>query len=132
MIIPNIPEIQLIGVADPNIPNKERIVMKAQDNIDLGEYGLIVGFKNDQSVVLPLKDYFFWFGNVEVEAFSWIFVYTGYGQFQRTRLSGTQELAYTMHWGKQITVFTNVDLVPIIIKMSNILIGQPLKSVTEK
>ena len=123
------PELSLLGVADPNIPNKERIIIKTQNNINLADYGIIIGYRNDQGVVLPLKDHYFWFGNIDIEAFSWLIIYSGPGQFQRTRLAGTNELAYTLHWNKQYTLFTDPNLLPIIIKMSNILIGDPLKSV---
>ena len=130
MIIPYMPELSLLGVADPNIPNKERIVIKTQENISLSDYGIIVGYKNDQDIVIPLREHYFWFGNIEIEASSWLVVYSGPGQFQRTRLSETLELAYTLHWGKQYTVFSDPNLVPIIIKMSTILIGESVKSIT--
>lgn len=123
--LPSIIGIELIGVADPGIANQERIVLRAQ-YVNLAQYALIVGVKNDKGLINPTPDHFYWLGNVEISEATWIIIYTGSGSFKVTKSSETGELVYVSHLGKEKTIFNSANVVPAIINIGGILVGNLL------
>lgn len=122
-------EIELYGVLDANVPNKERIVFLPKMDMNLQGYATLLVYKNAEGSLFPLQDHFFWFGNVEVEAYSWIFLYTNSGRFERTRTAETSERAYVFHWGKENTIFSKPDIIPVTIRIDNILLQKELMNI---
>lgn len=102
--IPPIYELQVLGVFDPGIPNRERIVLRPTQRVDLSAFGLIIGLPSGNDLV-PLDDNFFWFGPRIVEPPSWIFLYTSPGEDQDTTLVQTGERSLILHWKRAVTVF---------------------------
>ena len=118
-------EATIIGVGDPGVPNKERIILRPTTSVNLGEFGMAVGIRNAENpnLVLPISDNFFWFPTIVVTSPCWIFLYTGKGRYEQTTLVGTSEPAHVFHWGKDFTVFNYLELVPVLFRQSGILIG---------
>lgn len=125
MLLPTIHEIAIFGVFDRGVPNKERIILRPTEIVDLGGFGLYIGKMMPNNMIWPYPDNFLWLGNLIVQPPAWIFIYTGLGQFQESKLPITGHQAYTYHWGKKFTVFDDPQSVPVLFKYSGIAIGQP-------
>jgi hypothetical protein len=75
-LLSTISELTLVGVADRGVPNKERIVLRPMETVNVGEFALIVGVISTENGFFPLPDLFFWPGNIEISPPSWLYVYT--------------------------------------------------------
>lgn len=126
MILPPIHELTIVGIGDPGIANKERIVIRPTEPVNSAAFGLFLGMKLPNDLVVPYQDNFFWFGELIIEPPSWIIVYTGPGDFQKTTFLDSKDTVYIYHWGKKTTVFNRPDIVAFIFKYSAITIGQSL------
>lgn len=132
MIFPPITELTIIGVENAGIPNRERIVLRPTELINLAQFGIILGYRQATGITTPWKDNFFWFGELIVEPPSWIFVYTGKGLYQQAILPDSGHKTYSMHWGRDYTVFNLPTFVPVLFRMDAILIGELLIDSTKK
>jgi hypothetical protein len=114
----------LIGIADAKVPNDERVILQVPELVDLGEYGLVVGLKAKDGRVYPMNDNVFWFPKIVVGGQSYVFVYTGVGQTERTTVDGTGEDALVLHWGRPTTIFNVPQLVPVLVRRDVLAIGR--------
>lgn len=118
MIVFPITELIIVGVHDRGIPNIERIVLRANQDINLGQYGIMLGVKQPmQNSAYPINDNLFWLGEAKIQFNDWIFIYTGPG-FPRTErtIDGLNNI-HIGHWGKQSTVMANPEIVPILFRV---------------
>lgn len=116
-------ELEIVMVADAGIANKERIIIKVHDYVDLSNYVLIVGMPVGDHQILPLRDHFFWFGKEVVGPQYTIFLYTGPGTRLATTVQGTNEPALVLYWGKPTTLFHSRILSPAILSLEGIFVG---------
>ena len=123
MILPTIHELTVVGVADAGVPNRERIVLRPTQAVDLAEFGLFIGIKTTLDMVTPAPDLFFWFGELTVHPPAWIVIYTGSGQYQQSIVPGTTDTAHTYHWGRPHTLFHTPEVVPVLFRLGGIEIG---------
>ncbi|AMC34550.1 hypothetical protein [Janthinobacterium sp. B9-8] len=120
MNVVSIDELKIVGVFDHGIPNMERVVLQANESIDLGNYGLIIGIRGHEGQAFPLRDNFLWFGNGWLNKGDWLFVYTAPGTSKTTDLPNQKEKLYSVHWGKDQTLFQHKELIPLLIRMDAI------------
>lgn len=120
MIVNQILNLQLFGVYDRGVPNKERITIKSLSNLNLAQYGLLIGTRIPNEGVEPLNNAFFWFGDGVCEAGSWIVVYTGPGENRVSKMANSNEKAYVLHWGFKQTLFHDKKRVPVLFKLDEI------------
>jgi len=132
MTFPPITELTILGVSDPGIPNRERIIIRPTEPVNLGQFGIFIGHKNINGVVTPWMDNFFWFGELIVEPPSWIIIYTGMGVYQKTLMPGSEQIIHSMHWGRNYTVFNLPSTVPVLFRLDSVLIGQHLYPVSKE
>jgi len=124
-VLPDIPELQMIGVLDRGQANKERIVLKPKMALDIGNYAVLVGLRTPTAnFIMPLRDHLFWFGSGLVYPSDWLFLYTGHGVPSRLPYEPESGHLLTIYWGRDETVFHDPQVVPAIVKFSNILIEQ--------
>jgi hypothetical protein len=127
MILPFIHELSIVGVADVNVPNQERIIIRPTQSVNLAGFGLYIGWLKANGMITPYPDHFLWFGELFVAPPSWIIVYSGPGKFQQTHVNDGRETAYVYHWGKSHTVFGQPGIVAALFRFDGILIGpQPI------
>src|SRR5262249_13861146 len=117
MYMPTPVGITLYGVYDRGQPNKERIVLRNDFAVNLAEYGLLRGIKVGDRTATPVRDSFFWFGEVELEVPTLIYVYTGPGSMKFTQADGHPAVVF--HWGKNETLFNQEILVPIVFRLES-------------
>lgn len=116
------PDVSLIGVYDRGVPNQERILIQANQNVQMASYGVLIGQSTGAASAVPYRDNFFWFGEGLVEAGAYVFVYTGPGEYRRTSMPNGAP-AHVFHWGKETTVFANSSVVPVLIRVDMAQVG---------
>jgi hypothetical protein len=126
MILPTISELALLGVADAGVPNRERIIIRPTESINMAEFFLALGFRQPSGMIVPIPDLVFWFPKIQLVPPGWFIVYTGPGKPEVSNVPNTGETAYTYHWGRPQTVFIHPDLVPVLFSLGGILIGPPI------
>jgi len=117
MIVGLITELSVVGVFARGVPNEERIVLRANEPIQIGQYGLMIGVRLGQGFASPVRDNLLWFGDGTLNGGDWVFVYTGPGIARATNLPNSREKLYSIHWGKQTTCLANAELVPILFRV---------------
>lgn len=122
IVIPTIVEIALMGVANRGVPNKERVVLRPTEPVQLGEFALISVARNVDNNGVPLVDGFFWFGELQVSPPSWVYVYTGPGYYTASHISGSDVPVHVYHWGRKTTMFSDA-VHPALIRLGGVGFG---------
>lgn len=126
-ILPQVLALDLVGVYSPNIPNQERIYLRAVLDLNLGEYFMMTGWRGViDDVAFPMTSDVLWLGNVNVSAGTWVIIYTGLGQMKVTRLTNG-EPALVLHWGKPTTIFGLPDIVPVLVHIDAVKVGKQVR-----
>lgn len=119
--IPSLAELILVGVADANTPNLERIALRPTRAVNLTPYFVMLGVPAGGGLVYPIRDQVLWLGNAEVAPPDWILVMTGPGEDGTSTLE-SGERVLTKHWGRQHTLF-NGSVVPFLVGAASVEIG---------
>ena len=124
--LPTIPELDLLGVYDRGIANKERIVLRVVSALDIGAYLIILGWRGKDSGqhVTPLPNSMYWFGSGSLQANDWLFLYTGQGTAEKMPPSDKHGNLFINYWGKDKTVFNSAEVVPVLWRMNGITIDR--------
>ena len=117
MIVGLVTELAVVGVFSRGVPNEERIIIRANQTVQMGQYGLMIGVKLGQGFASPVRDNLLWFGDGIISKGDWIFVYTGPGNPRVTNLPNSPEKLYSIHWGRKTTFLASNDLVPILFRV---------------
>lgn len=122
-LLPTIQEIQLFGVFDRGIPNKERVVLRPTIALDIGNYIVVLGASvpGPSELVTPLRDHMVWFGSGQLSQGDWIFLYTGHGTPSRFPTAGGKGQILTTYWKHDQTLFHDAQFVPVILRLSGLL-----------
>lgn len=123
---PPVFELSMMGVADPGVPNRERIVLRPTQKVNLGHFGLLIASPTDEGGYTPLRDHLLWLDEYRVAPPSWIFVYTGPGSARETEVEETGEDVLTLHWGKKTTLFGETNLRPVLFRLGSVAVGHYL------
>lgn len=132
MIVADIFELTIVGVFDRGVPNRERIALQANDTVNLGRYGLMIGVRGDTGSAFPIRDNLLWFGDGFLEKGDWLFVYTGPGQPKVTKLPSNEERLISAHWGRTQTVLHNPDIVPILFRVDAVQVPNDVPMLSKK
>ncbi|WP_414660223.1 hypothetical protein [Horticoccus sp. 23ND18S-11] len=112
-----IPEIQLLGVFDAGVPNRERIAFQIKLAVNLGNYAVVVGWKGSDGSAIPLPDQFYWLGEQWVDADSILLLYSGSGTRQTGMLQELKKTYLALHWGKPSVIFDNPNFAPLLFQI---------------
>ena len=118
MLLPPTTALSIRGVADPGVPNSERILLYSFAPINLQNFILGVGYTTDNQLVSPLPGFIYYFNDIIVPESSWIVIYTGPGQTQVSRIPPNNEIAFIYHWGNPSVLFHQPGIVPILFRVS--------------
>jgi hypothetical protein len=119
-LLPLIHEMEILGVADRGVPNKERIILRPHFPIKLQNFILTLGILQESGQVQMARGFIFYFDEIIAEPPSWVVVYTGPGTTEISKLPTTLETAYSFHWGQPHVLFTRQDTVPVVFRVSGI------------
>lgn len=114
--LPPIPSLSLLTVLYPGIPNQECIVLQTNSEVNLAQFAIVLVYKPAETS-FPLKDHFFWLGDMQLDKGTYIYIYTGSGQTRHTKTSETNEPAYVIHWGKKNVVFDEPNIEPVLFQI---------------
>ena len=117
-----ITELAVIGLADPGVPNQERILFRPMESVNLAGLGVAVGIPGPDGGAYALYDNVFWFPNDVVAPPSWVVLFTGRGSNTQTTLP-TREKAHLYYWQRLQTMFGAPNLVPILFRSGLIVIA---------
>jgi hypothetical protein len=116
-------ELEIWGVYDRGLPNRERIVIRTKAPVSLGDYIMFLGVPGEGQTAWPLIDHVYWFGPENLVIPMWVFVYTGTGQRLISSEEKTGEPALVLHWGKTRTVLHDPNIVPVIVSIEGIFVS---------
>ena len=127
MLLPIIWEVRVVGVDEPNVPNRERIMLQANQAVDMSQFIMTAGFPSPpgSQMVYPVRDVLFWFGGIALNPGDWIALFTGAGTPEQHRDPATGKVIHFLYWGRQQTLFTG-NLVPVLFRYGGILVGAPV------
>ena len=127
MIVGDVTELGIVTIFERGVANKECIAVAVRQAVNVGRYGLMIG-QHDATAgqnSIPFFDNLFWFGDGVVNAGDWLFVYTGPGAPSTSWAENRVNKIYTLHWGKQHTMFANTTVVPILFRVDAVNILLP-------
>lgn len=124
MILSHIPELDIVGIFDRGVPNKERIVIRPTREVNMGQFGLLLGIKKGNGLASPIWDHFLWFGDGTIKPPEWIFIYTGQGVPRQAKNIPTGEPAAVIHWNKKTTILNDSNIAPILIRVDGVNIAE--------
>ena len=124
IFLPEVRGLRLIKVFERGVPNQEAVCLRAEEHVDVGQYGLVLGWLQAPNLAMPIKDSFFYFGPGPVNKGDWIFVYTGRGEPRKATASDGTSAIYTLHWGRSATLFANSNIVPVLFQVGGVTIGE--------
>ena len=105
MIFPTLYEIEVIGTWDAGVPNKERIALHVREDLNLGAYCLVCGPSMGEAHLLTSNGHFFMFPAIDIEAGSWVVLYTGAGERRVSTMKDSGDPVLVLHWGQPTVVF---------------------------
>jgi hypothetical protein len=120
MIVGLIEELSVVGIYDRGVPNQERIVLFVNTTINLGQYGIMLGIRDQAGTARPIRDNLFWFGDGIVNKGDWLFLYTGPGEPRFSTVPNNPEKIFTLHWGRNVTILGEGIIVPILFKVESV------------
>jgi hypothetical protein len=123
MIFPPPSELSMLGVYDAGIPNQERILLRPTEQVNLAQFGVLVGVRIASGDIIPLQDNFYWFGEIQIPSPSWIVLATGKGDASVTNHPKTGHPVFWFFWGKSATIFNGPIIMPIVFQIGSILLG---------
>lgn len=125
MILAAITELSIIGVYERGVANQEYILIQANQAVNLGQFGIMLGYRAADGLANPYNDHLFWFGDGVVQQGDWIFIYTGKGEPRTNDVPGQNQKMYSLHWGKGTTIFAHSEVIPILFRADAVQLSVP-------
>lgn len=116
-------ELEMCGVYDRGVPNKERVGLRAILPLNLRDYVMMIGVTTGTGGAWPLIDSALWLGDMAISPPCWIFVFTGPGETLISQENFTSEPAHAIHWGRKRTIFDDPKLIPILLRIDAVEVG---------
>lgn len=95
-------------------PEKERIVLKATSNLDVGDYAVLLCKSSPDGKATSGKKTAFWFPDVQVNNGDLVVLYTKKGK-QSTKLNPSGNTVHFFYWGVSGTVWNDPQMGAVVI-----------------
>lgn len=125
MIVADVTDLTVTNVLSRGEPNSECVVIRANNAVNLGQYGIMLGGYTGVQSAIPYFDNLYWFGDGFINANDWMFVYTGAGTVGMTRSVDNLNDIYSLFWGKPTTIFDDPIVVPILFRTDAVYVPEP-------
>lgn len=112
--------LELRGILDRGIPNKERIVLRAEIPMHLGNFALICGPATAEGGLVPSSSFFLKLDGRDLKEGTWVIVYTCPGSTRSTTIESNGDPVLVLHWDKPNTIFHAKDWTVAAIEISGI------------
>ena len=119
-ILPPVHELTIVGVFEAGVPNRERIILRPTEPINLASFALVLTMTGQDGLVIPLPDHFFWLGERWLVPPAWIVVFTGPGRYQEGIHGSSGVPVIELHWGKSSVLFGPPGIAVSLIRISAI------------
>lgn len=131
LIVGDLTELKISTVLNPGEPNKECVAINVLEDVNMGQFGLMLGNYTENRRAVPYFDNMFWFGDGYVKSGDWIFVFTGSGTLSQAKaINGTNDVYY-VYWGKPSTVFAESTVVPMIFRVDAVDVAEPPRNLLQ-
>lgn len=117
MIVHSITELTVVTVQNRGVANQECIVLRVEQHVNMGQFGLMLGRYQTGNSAVPYFDNLFWFGDALLKPGDWLFVYTGSGTANKTPAANGVNEIFNLFWGKQSTLFAESIIAPILFRV---------------
>ena len=106
-------KVKIQYVADPGELKRERLVLRARSDADIGDFMLVrTGFLDDE-VTTDVKDSF-WFPYRRLAAKDIVVLYSKSGRMHQIPLEGG-ETAHFFYWGRNEPLWGSDDVAPVLL-----------------
>ncbi len=122
MGLPQLFDIAVEAVIARGLANQERIVLRVNRDTFTANVGLMLGYRQTNGTMIPLRDRMYWLGGGSVGAGSIINVYTGSGE-QKTFENGNGTWTYNLFWGLQFVAFDVPQVEAVLFRVGEATIG---------
>lgn len=109
--------LSISSFADPGNLEKERIVIKAMSDLDIGTYLLLRSSVSSEGSPTAGRKSVYWFPDGMVKAEDLIVLYTKVGERSKKLLSGGRT-AHFFYWGYQKALWGTNDYTAVILRVS--------------
>ena len=123
MIVQSIHEMSIVDVFKRGMPNEEYVCVQVNKDVQMGQFGVMVGSSVGSGGALPVKDRMYWFGNGIAKRGDWIFLFTGSGTPKCIDNENGEGRSYSLFWGRGTTLFAGSGIVPVLFKVGAVDIG---------
>ncbi len=114
-------DLSVVGIYDAGVANLERIVLRADQKVDLAGYLLLIALRGQAGGgSIPLRDNMLWLGNTSIDAGDWVYVYTAPGVAQTSTLPNNPNKVVSLYWGKNQTIFQGAHLTAALVKIEHV------------
>lgn len=131
MIVQHLKELTVAAILNRGVPNHECIALQANERVNLGQFGLMLGRYTPPNGALPYFDNLFWFGDGFVQRGDWLFVYTGSGKPSKNQASNGVNDIFCLFWGKPTTLFAETSITPILFRADAVDVPDPPTNVPQ-
>lgn len=105
--------IQIQSVVDKGVPDRERLVLRVLQDVDIGDFMLIrTGFEGNHVTTRVVNT--FWFPDRSVNAGDIIVVYSKRGYGKEKEISDSRT-AHFFYWGQDEPLWNNDDVAPVLL-----------------
>jgi hypothetical protein len=99
-------------------------MLTANEAVNMGQFGMMIGYYQRAGFAVPYPDYLFWFGDGVLNENDYLFVFTGQGTPTKVATGDGKSNLYSLHWGRDTTLFANNAIVPILFRMDAIQVAE--------
>ena len=110
-------KLELRSIQDRGIADKERIVMKANTKVDVGQFAVIEAGFSDGVANSSTRDCY-WFPDKVVEEGDWVVLYTKSGD-DREKVQKSGATAHFFYWGKNSPKWRVKNWVPVVLQVDS-------------
>jgi len=108
---------KILRITDAGTLERERVVLKAMSEIDIGDYLLAQTGKSEGTGVTNKIHNTYWFPDKEVEAGDLVVLYTKTGK--RTVKENDNNKSHFFYWGKTSPVWDATDKTAVLMEISS-------------
>lgn len=109
-------------VENPGDPERERIVLRATKDVDIGDFAMFMAPTADDSVLSgPLNAY--WFPDQKIKLGDFVVLYTKSGT-RSEKKSDSGNTSYFLYWGLSSPRWASPKLKPVLLQVASWIVAQ--------
>ncbi|WP_157633640.1 hypothetical protein [Thioflavicoccus mobilis] len=110
-------KLELKSIQDRGVSGKERIIMRALTNLDVGQFAVFETGFNKGGVNTSTHDCF-WFPDKEISEGDWVVLYTKQG-IDKEKIQKSGATAHFFYWGKENAKWGSSARAPVVLQIDS-------------